>query len=183
MPLFNLCLIDDDDIYRETLARSLKRLDCTVVHFSTPQQAIECLEVDFVAETQNELIILLDLKLKNTSGLIWIKPLKKAVPNCSIVLVTGYASIATAVEAIKLGADNYLAKPINAREIIIHLQGGVNQKFDNNDFLPMSVERLEWEYINKILIENDGNISASARALGMHRRTLQRKLAKKPVRK
>ena len=101
---------------------------------------------------------------------------------CKIILVTGYASISTAVEAIKLGADDYLAKPTTAREILSHLdQSQTSEETPIND-KPMSVERLEWEHIQKILLDNDGNISASARALGMHRRTLQRKLSKKPVR-
>jgi len=97
--------------------------------------------------------------------------------------LTGYASISTAVEAIKLGADDYLAKPITAREILKHLkkeEADPDVPINDN---PMSVGRLEWEHIQKVLQDNDGNVSASARALGMHRRTLQRKLAKRPARK
>lgn len=103
-------------------------------------------------------------------------------PATRILVLTGYASIATAVEAIKLGAVNYLPKPADADQIVAALAatGGaagaaINQR-------PLSVNRLEWEHIQRVLRDNDGNISATARQLGMHRRTLQRKLAKRPVR-
>jgi two-component system response regulator RegA len=100
-----------------------------------------------------------------------------------ILILTGYASIATAVEAIKLGADNYLAKPADTDEIVAALvekSAGQAQNTDAN-MEPMSVRRLEWEHIQKLPMENDGNISATARHLKMHRRTLQRKLQKRPV--
>jgi len=185
MSLLNLCLIDDDDVYRATLAKSLERLNCGVRHFPSPQQAIDSLTANkqplpSVKERQ-PLIFLLDLKLEHTSGLCWIRQIKDLFPDCRILLVTGYASISTAVEAIKLGAENYLPKPITAREVIAHLTDDKAQNEPVKSFKPMSVERLEWEHINKVLEDNQGNISASARALGMHRRTLQRKLAKKPV--
>jgi two-component system response regulator RegA len=99
-----------------------------------------------------------------------------------IVVLTGYASIATAVEAVKRGAANYLAKPAKADEVVQALSGEESAMPLPEDYAPMSVERLEWEHIQKVLAEHDGNISATARSLGMHRRTLQRKLAKKPVR-
>jgi two-component system response regulator RegA len=96
--------------------------------------------------------------------------------------LTGYASVATAVEAIKLGATHYLAKPADADEIVAALykvHGDEQFPISSN---PLSVNRMEWEHIQKVLAEHDGNISATARALKMHRRTLQRKLAKKPRR-
>ena len=98
-------------------------------------------------------------------------------------MLTGYASITTAVEAIKLGATQYLPKPANADDILSALQQNEGDADIEIEETPMSVNRLEWEHINKVLNEHDGNISATARALGMHRRTLQRKLAKHPVRK
>jgi two-component system response regulator RegA len=97
-------------------------------------------------------------------------------------MLTGYASIATAVEAIKLGADNYLAKPADIDEILAALNDDTDHDEHDPEFQePMSVRRLEWEHIQKVLLENDGNISETARQLKMHRRTLQRKLQKKPV--
>ena len=101
--------------------------------------------------------------------------------NTRIVVVTGYASIATAVEAVKLGAVHYLAKPADADEVVAAFykkEGDASVPVANQ---PLSVNRLEWEHIQKVLSENNGNISATARALGMHRRTLQRKLQRRPM--
>jgi two-component system response regulator RegA len=113
------------------------------------------------------------------SGLVLIKELRALNSEMNIVMLTGFASIATAVEAVKLGANQYLAKPVNAEEILEAFR-----KLDGNEdhdihSTPLTVDKLEWEHINRILNENSGNISATARALNMHRRTLQRKLQKK----
>lgn len=169
-------IIDDDTSYRQVLARSFSRLGYSVEHFSTPERALTAIK------KSKNLLVLLDLKLKDDSGLRWIETIRKSNSDSYIVLLTGYASISTAVEAIKLGADDYLAKPVTAREILSHValeQKGADTEISDK---PMSVDRLEWEHIQKVLNDNDGNVSASARALGMHRRTLQRKLAKKPAR-
>lgn len=175
MILSNIIIIDDDESFREILSRSLARLGFSAYPFSTPEKALVYIE------KTDSLTILLDLKLEGDSGLRWIKKIREKNEHCKIVLLTGYASISTAVEAIKLGADDYLTKPTTAREIVLHLtpQSKLTTVLTNK---PMSVERLEWEHIQKILGDNQGNVSATARALGMHRRTLQRKLAKKPVR-
>ena len=114
-------------------------------------------------------------------GLSLVKELKLLNPQLEIIMLTGYSSISTAVEAIKLGAINYFCKPVEVDEIL--------QAFSDSDSVneislpenPTSLDRLEWEHIQKTLQANDGNISASARILGMHRRTLQRKLQKRPV--
>jgi two-component system response regulator RegA len=111
-----------------------------------------------------------------------VKALIALDDNTQIVMLTGFASIATAVEAIKLGAVHYLTKPANADEIVNALNkndGDSSVAISEN---PLSVKRLEWEHLQKVLMQHDGNISAAARALNMHRRTLQRKLEKKPVR-
>ncbi len=176
----NIIIIDDDLIFRETLTRSLKNIGCNVEHFPHPEQALMAIK----RATDNidvPLTILLDLKLESDSGLRWIERLRNTNATARIVLLTGYASISTAVEAIKLGADDYLTKPITAREILSQLHKDSNNPNAPINEKPMSVERLEWEHIQKVLQDNQGNISASARALGMHRRTLQRKLFKKPM--
>ena len=102
-------------------------------------------------------------------------------------MLTGYASIATAVEAIKLGADNYLAKPADTDEILAAMFADFKKEVADSTEEPkletMSVRRLEWEHIQRVLMVNKGNVSATARQLNMHRRTLQRKLQKKPVSK
>ncbi|HEY1290395.1 MAG TPA: response regulator [Burkholderiales bacterium] len=122
-----------------------------------------------------------DLRLPGPTGLTLIPKLKAASPHVRIVVLTGYASIVTAVEAIKLGATQYLVKPVdaNAVESAFHHNGGDASTPSREDLL--SVERLEWEYIQRVLAEHGGNISATARALKMHRKTLQRKLGKRPT--
>jgi two-component system response regulator RegA len=117
------------------------------------------------------------------SGLSLIQRLKLLDDNTRIVVLTGYASIATAVEAIKLGAIHYLTKPADADEIVQAFwqdNGNVNVSIDEQR---PTVNRLEWEYIQQVLNDCSGNISATARSLGMHRRTLQRKLQKRPVKR
>jgi len=122
----------------------------------------------------------LDLKMDGASGLVLVQKLHELDPATRIVMLTGYASIATAVEAIKLGATQYLSKPANADEIVAAF--GHNASADIPlEAQPATVERLEWEHIQRILRENGDNISATARILNMHRRTLQRKLSKRPV--
>jgi two-component system response regulator RegA len=120
--------------------------------------------------------------MPDQSGLTLVSKLKALHEQTKILVLTGYASIATAVEAIKLGAVYYLSKPADADDIVaaFHHDMG-NESAPVNEKL-LSVNRLEWEYINRVLSENHGNVSVTARALGMHRRTLQRKLSKRPVR-
>ncbi|MGL5471798.1 MAG: response regulator transcription factor, partial [Shewanella sp.] len=128
--------------------------------------------------------ILLDMKLAEANGLSLIVPLRNLLPKVVMVLLTGYASIATAVEAIRLGADNYLAKPVDTQTLLAAFELDVHSNSlqeDDVDDSPLNPKRLEWEHIQQVLNANQGNVSATARQLGMHRRTLQRKLLKKPV--
>ena len=113
----------------------------------------------------------------------WLRTeLLALAPDCRVVVLTGYSSIATAVEAIKLGAVNYLCKPADADEILASLERDTGDPDIDIADSPPSINRVTWEHIQKVLQEHDGNISATARALGMHRRTLQRKLQKRLVR-
>jgi len=121
------------------------------------------------------------LPLHTTSGLELVKQLATLDENTRIIMLTGYASVATAVESIKLGAVHYLTKPATADEIVAALHRKEGDASVEPSEQPLSVKRLEWEHLQKVLTEHDGNISAAARALNMHRRTLQRKLAKHPV--
>ncbi|KAF7764492.1 two-component system, response regulator RegA [Pseudoalteromonas citrea] len=168
-----LLVIEDDIAFSNTLSRRMGKygFDCKVVND----------ERDILAVCSSFLpqYILLDMKLNTRSGLHFIEPLKALCPDSTLVLLTGFASIATAVEAVKLGADNYLTKPADTQVILQALMGT-----KSNTQLPetvMSPERLEWEHIQQVLKNNDGNISQTARQLNMHRRTLQRKLQKKPA--
>ncbi len=140
-------------------------------------------DADRRAEARPPRYVILDLRMPGASGLALIEGLRAINPGVRIVMLTGYASIATAVEAIKLGAIQYLTKPTDAAQILdaLHQDGGNAEVAVAEQ--PLSVNRLEWEHIQKVLADCEGNISAAARALGMHRRTLQRKLDKRPARR
>jgi two-component system, response regulator RegA len=168
-------LVDDDEAFRTVLARTLERRDFTVELAASGDQALAKL-AQF--EVQR---ILLDLSMPGESGLRTLPKLKQAAPQARIVVLTGYASIATAVDAIKLGAVNYLTKPADISAIMNAFSLNPQEHPAEVPDDPMSVDRLEWEHIQRVLAEHNGNISATARALKMHRRTLQRKLAKRPV--
>jgi len=173
---WRILLVDDDPVYALTLARSLRRRGHAV------ETAVDGVTVLGILEGAPFDAVILDLRLATESGLHLIAPMKAAWPQVRILLLTGYASIATAVEAIKLGAVHYLPKPAGVEEILAALgreEGDADAALPES---PLSVDRLEWEHIQKVLAEHDGNLSATARALKMHRRTLQRKLAKRPVR-
>ena len=168
-------LVDDDVTFCRVLSRSLEKRNFAVMVVHDVETAIE------VAKSSPPEYAVVDLKMAGRSGLVLVKALKEFDLETRIVVLTGYASIATAVEAIKLGATNYLAKPVDTDEIVAVLNRDEGDPFLHISEDPLSVNRFEWEYIQKILTENDGNISATARALKMHRRTLQRKLLKRPL--
>ncbi len=171
-----LLLVEDDDTLRGVLQRAFSRKGYAVSTAGSIPAAIE------LARQDAPEYAVVDLKLGDESGLELVVALKTLDDATRIVVLTGYASITTAVEAIKLGATHYLAKPADANEILaaLHKTEGDSSVPVSTD--PLSVDRLEWEHIQKVLAEHDGNVSATARALKMHRRTLQRKLGKKPVR-
>lgn len=183
----NFLIIDDDTDFCSVLCRALQRRGYPV---SFSLNAEDALAKSADGSVQH---IVLDLNLAawGQSGLKLIPALRAACPDASIVLLTGYASIATAVEAIKLGANDYLAKPVDVETLLAcfnHLkQTGTTSvsSLPGSEVRvpsqPLSVDRLEWEHIQRVLHEHAGNISATARALKMHRRTLQRKLGKHPV--
>ncbi len=176
-----ILLVEDDEVFARVISRALTQRGYDVLHASDANSATIA-----GLNRQNDFGIL-DLNLGGHTSLSLIPQLKTQNPNIRILILTGYASIATAVEAIKLGADNYLAKPADADEILTALLAPSEEKgvveAQTGTLEPMSVRRLEWEHIQKVLMENDGNISETARQLKMHRRTLQRKLQKKPVAK
>ena len=172
-----LLLVDDDEAFRRVLARALDRRGYAVSVAATVAAAI------VKAQAQSPEYAVVDLKMPGQSGLVLIEKLIELDPNTRIVMLTGYASIATAIEAIKLGAIHYLAKPCDADEIVAALNksGGGDSAIPVTGS-PLSIDRLEWEHIQRVLVEHQGNVSATARALKMHRRTLQRKLGKHPSR-
>jgi two-component system, response regulator RegA len=171
-----LLLADDNEIFRGVLARGLQRHGFTVVEAGSTEGAIA------LAHHRLPRYAVVDLNMPGESGLHLIKVLRALDQTIRIVMLTGYASIATAVEAIKLGATHYLQKPADVAEIVAALDRDAGNAALPVRDQPLSVERLEWEHIQKVLTQHQGNVSATARALNMHRRTLQRKLAKRPVR-
>ncbi|HEY8518908.1 MAG TPA: response regulator transcription factor [Gammaproteobacteria bacterium] len=169
-------VVDDDERFAATLGRSLERRGFAVRLAHSVEQALAAL-----AEAPPEATVV-DLRIGDDDGLSLIQPLRRAGPDMRIVVLTGYASIATAVKAVKLGADDYLAKPTTAGAVAAALGRGEGTARDAPAAeRPMSPRRLEWEHIQRVLEEHGGNVSATARALQMHRRTLQRKLAKRPA--
>ncbi|MFC6634599.1 response regulator transcription factor [Microbulbifer taiwanensis] len=170
-----LLIVDDDQSARDVLCRALGRRNFNTHGAATVDEALA------LVENQSFDCALLDLKIDSGSGLQLIEPVRSANPTARIILLTGYSSISTAVAAIKLGADDYLCKPAGGEQLAQALAGEkLNTELPQVSAQPPSVGRLAWEHIQRVLAENGGNISATARALGMHRRTLQRKLQKRP---
>jgi two-component system response regulator RegA len=169
-----LLIVEDDTDFSAVLSRAMEKrgFEVAVAH--------DALEAQTVSNTFDPSHAVVDLKLPGESGLKVVAMLAARTPPPAIVVLTGYASIVTAVEAVRLGARHYLAKPADADEILAALMRDQPDATLDVNPEPLTVARLEWEHIQKVLNEHDGNISATARALKMHRRTLQRKLEKNP---
>lgn len=171
-----LLIIEDDAAFARTLVRSFERREYRVLHAASLD------EVAALLEEHSPGYAVVDLKLNgNTSGLACVQMLHQHNPDMLIVVLTGFASINTAVEAIKLGACQYLAKPSNTDDIEAafgHVAGNADVEVTNRS---TSIKTLEWERIHAVLAETDFNISEAARRLGMHRRTLARKLEKQRI--
>jgi two-component system response regulator RegA len=168
-----LLYLEDDVALAGATVRALSKRGFAVTHCSTVAEARGILSANAWERA------LLDLRLDDGSSLELIEELLALHPQVKIVVLTGYASIATAVQAIKLGAVNYLSKPASIDQILRAFDESEPQEVAHDEVLPL--RRWEWEHIQQALQENQGNISATARQLKMHRRTLQRKLGKKPV--
>jgi two-component system, response regulator RegA len=173
-----ILVVDDDMVFVRVLTRALasRGFVCDAAH-----GAADALTACAAAMPD---YVVLDLKLGADNGLTLIGELRALSDSMRIVLLTGYASLATAVEAIKRGADDYLAKPVDADAVLTAL---IKTNDDESTALaqphrPPPLKRLEWEHIQRVMSECDGNVSEAARRLHLHRRTLQRKLAKRPQR-
>ncbi|WP_062014958.1 response regulator transcription factor [Aureimonas sp. AU4] len=171
----SLLIVEDDPTFSRTLKRSFERRDYTVRVCAGVGEMRAAIE----SETPDYAVV--DLKLTDGSGLECVKILHEHDADMRIVVLTGYASIATAVEAVKLGACHYLAKPSNTDDI-----EAAFARAEGSTDIPLgtratSIKTLEWERIHEVLAEVDFNISEAARRLGMHRRTLARKLGKSRV--
>ena len=171
-----LLIVEDDEAFARTLKRSFERRDYDVRVAHSPE------ELTHVLEGYRPGYAVVDLKLGAASGLACVQTLRAADAAMRIVVLTGFASIATAVEAIKLGASYYLAKPSNTDDIEAAFDRAEGNPETPLDGRQSSIKTVEWEHIHQTLVETDFNISETARRLGMHRRTLARKLEKRQVR-
>lgn len=168
-----LLMVEDDTAFAGVMSQALEARGFTVTHAPDIHRAEE------IATTLVPEYVLLDLKMPGGSGLLLIEKLLALDPHTKIVVLTGYATVTTAVEAIKLGAMHYLAKPVGADEVV-----SAFEKSEGDPHVPvgeakaLTLHSAEWQHIEKTLKKHGGNISATARELGLHRRTLQRKLEK-----
>ena len=167
-----LLLVDDNDTFRRTLGNLFARRGYRVDDASDVAGALT------LARRHPPHYAVIDLNLDGDIGLGLIAPLRAIGRDMRIVVLTGYASIATAVEAIQLGATHYLAKPAEVDEILAAFDRTGGDSATPLPPAPMSIAQLEWEHLQRVLLDHGGNISAAARALGLHRRSLQRKLRK-----
>lgn len=170
-------IVDDDETFCHVLASALENRNYK------SKQAYDFDQAQILIKSWQPDYAIVDLRIGRDSGLKVCEMLLDRYPNIRIVILTGFASIATAVEAIKLGVMQYLTKPTDLDTIMNALrQQDADTEIEISD-TPLSMKRLEWEHLQKVLVENDGNITKAAKKLNMHRRTLQRKLQKKPVRR
>ncbi|RCS54788.1 response regulator [Bremerella cremea] len=169
-----ILLVDDDDILRNRLTRAFTSRGFDVYSAKTKEDAITQAE-----EAQPERAVL-DLKMPETSGIEVLKELLRVSPLTQTVILTGYGSITNAVEAVRLGAINYLTKPADADEILAAFQNkeAAAPSTDAQNYNPQSLAEAEWEHIHRVLNDCGGNLSEAARLLDIPRRTLQRKLKK-----
>ncbi len=177
-PVLNtLLLVDDDATLRERLARALRERGYEVATAGGAYAAYE------LAQATPPDAIVLDLKMPDISGIEALRELLQIAPKARVLMVTGYGSIATALEAVRMGAWDYMTKPVDADQIVAALlrdPHAVEAKDAPVEQDPHSLEWMEWEHIQRVLTECDGNISKAAQVLGLHRRSLQRKLQKYP---
>jgi two-component system response regulator RegA len=169
----SILLVDDDDIFRRRLARALTDRGYRVDDAPGYDEAMRA------AARNPPQRAVLDLRMVGRSGIELLQDLVALVPTVQVVVLTGYGSIATAVQAIRLGAVDYVSKPADADDVLAAF-GAAADPAPTEAFERPSLARMEWEYIQKLLAECGGNVSEAARRLGMHRRTLQRKLGKYP---
>jgi two-component system response regulator RegA len=167
-----LLYLEDDHALANITQRALKRVGFEVSYSDSIEGLSRFQEQNYFSHA------LLDMKLEDGNALEVIPQLVEQHDNIKILLLTGYASIANAVKAVKLGAWNYLPKPAGIEEIVAAFE---SDESPIEESATMSLKRLEWEKIQTTLEQNNGNISLTAKQLNMHRRTLQRKLAKKPT--
>jgi two-component system response regulator RegA len=171
----SILILDDDAPFRTRLARALEQRGFEVTAVGSVAEANE------IANKGAPAYAVLDLRLEDGSGLSVVEALNRSRPDCRVVMLTGYGAIATAVAAVKAGALDYLAKPADPEDIVKALLASPDEKPEPPDN-PMSADRIRWEHIQRVYELCGHNVSETARRLNMHRRTLQRILAKRAPR-
>ena len=174
--LRSILVVDDDDVFRTRLGKAFLDRGFEVRTAPSAELAIR------LAHQDSPEFAVVDLRMPGASGLEVVRGLHEIDPASRIVMLTGYGSIATAVEAVRAGAVHYLSKPVDIDQILTAFEGKSAPASDDAGSVP-SLARVEWEHIQRVLGDCDGNISQAARMLGLHRRSLQRKLSKDPVRR
>jgi len=170
----NILVVEDDNAFRRILVAAFKERGYDAEGVADAAAAIRA------AEKESPEMAVVDLRLPDQSGLDVVRQLKALDPSTAIVVLTGYGSIATALESVRLGAVHYLTKPTDADRILAAFQHPLASRPRDLTTEPPSLARVEWEHLNRVLTDCDGNVSEAARQLGMHRRSLQRKLSKYP---
>jgi two-component system, response regulator RegA len=170
-----LLLVDDEAVFRERLARAFRERGFEVSTAGSYDEAL------VLATKESPELAVVDLRMPGRGGLELVRALHALDASTRIIVLTGYGSIATAVEAVKLGAFNYLPKPADVDDLLLAFSRGPGEPTQvTEDFQPPTLARAEWEHIQRVLADCGGNISEAARRLGLHRRSLQRKLQKYP---
>jgi two-component system response regulator RegA len=173
----SLLIVEDDDVLRGRLSKAFRERGFEVREAADPAVAAD------LARREPPELALVDLRLGDASGLEVVKTLAELEPSTVIVVLTGYGSIATALHAVRSGAVHYLTKPADVDEILAAFARGEAPAADAPPAVGTvpTLARVEWEHINRVLADCEGNVSKAARALGIHRRSLQRKLSKFPL--
>jgi two-component system, response regulator RegA len=175
----SVLVVDDDEVFREQMVRAFRNRGYDA------RGAADAEEAEVSARGESPELAVVDLRMPGRSGLELVRVLKEIDPGTNVVVLTGYGSIATAVEAVRLGATHYLTKPADVDEVLAAF-ARADAVAEGEPPVEMrgqvpSLARVEWEHINRVLADCGGNVSQAARLLGIHRRSLQRKLAKYPV--
>jgi two-component system response regulator RegA len=168
-------LVDDDEAFGNRLRVALQARGFSVIYASSAAEAMRA------AKVESPELAVVDLRLPDGHGLDLVRELHSLDETTRIIVLTGYGAIATAVESVRLGATNYLTKPIDAEQLVAAFDRDEATSAGLRSFTVPSLARVEWEHIQRVLADCGGNVSEAARALHMHRRSLQRKLAKYPV--
>jgi two-component system response regulator RegA len=170
-----IVVVDDDEVFRRRLCRAFCDRGCESYEADTQAEVVR------LATTVSPDLVLLDLKMPGLNGLDLISDIQKLDSTIAIIILTGYGSIATAMQALKLGAEHYMAKPVDAEQILnAYRELNATSNLKPAPTTVPSLARVEWEHIQRVLSDCDGNISQAAKLLGLHRRSLQRKLSKHP---